>query len=950
MTNMMIAIEVFVIGMIFVAIRLLQSGDDSREPKMMGYFLCGALVQNVGYLMELTAPSLDAALLAVKFQYLGSIFVPFCYARFTFSYCYQKVPHKLFRVLAVLDLAILALILISDYHDLYYRNVEWLTTDNGHSYIAIDYGPIYPIFLLFGCAIPFTISGYAMVRAAMQSSERSEKRKYKTMIFLSGIPMAALLIYASKLLGVYDLSPAALGLVLALVVILVWSRRNYDFRRLAAEVVLNSMGDGVIALDYQKRIVSYNQAAADIFGDLGAGVVDERVVQLSEFDEGKLGVSAKKEFCIKDRYYESHTECIPDKSGKNQGYVILVLDVTDTRNYIEEIKSVREQAEQANEAKSEFLANMSHEIRTPMNAIVGLSNIILEESRETKEYSHARDIKQASENLLAIINDILDLSKVEAGKMELKMSDYYIQNIVNDVVGMMDMAASQKGLLLKCEYDMTIPCGYYGDDGRIKQILINLLNNAVKFTKEGHVEVYVGGEPADTEDQEVLVFRVQDTGCGIKEEDQEKIFDDFSQVDARKNRSIEGTGLGLSITKRLVEMMNGSIDLQSVYGEGTTFTVRIPQRIVDRECLAMASHVLHEKKEPAQTFQVKDYHVLIVDDNQVNRKVAKGFLKAYGFQMTEAASGKEAIELVEKQCFDMIFMDHMMPEMDGVEAVQIIRRDCGENGSRPVIVALTANAMEGVREKFLQNGFQDFIAKPLERETLNQVLAKWIPDELRIHKEKGQQDDTADSEFGSICIKGLDPEAVGKYQTGDYEDFVELLQIYCMDGKRKTNLLRELLDQKDYKNYEIEVHGLKSASANIGAMEVSRIAKEHEMAVGSGEYSFVENGFSELLSVYIKQLSAIQEYLDNKVEQNIESDLPALEQEELIKKVREALSQLEMFHNHECAAIIDELLQYSMKQEFKVKLKEIREQLKMYEDDNAESLLGQFLRELGGEE
>ncbi len=421
-------------------------------------------------------------------------------------------------------------------------------------------------------------------------------------------------------------------------------------------------------------------------------------------------------------------------------FIGIVLKI-QARTYEQE-KKIAEQQKREMEiiarSKDTFFANMSHEIRTPMNAIVGLSDIIMEESKGRKVYDYACDIKSASKNLLALINDILDLSKVEAGKMELVSNEYHIKAIVDEVINMMEGAASKKGILLKCEFDMSIPSRYRGDDNRIRQILINLLNNGLKFTKEGYVKLTVSGAPGEKPGTERLHMEIKDTGCGIREEDLEKIFENFSQVDARQNRSVEGTGLGLSISRRLVELMQGNIRVESVYGEGTTFILEIIQEIVDPKSLSEAPSEI-VKEEELRLFVADDYHVLIVDDNLVNRKVARGFLRPYGFLIDEAGGGREAVDKVRQTKYDIIFMDHMMPEMDGIEAVQIIRSDCGENGTQPVIIALTANAMEGVREMFLQKGFQDFVTKPLDKKTLNETLLRWIPEQRRKESETWEE-------------------------------------------------------------------------------------------------------------------------------------------------------------------------------------------------------------------
>lgn len=995
MANGLIGFGVLSIVTIYIAIGYLLLGEGgTKEQKLMGYFLCGSLVQNAGYLLEVTAKSLDVAIFAVKMEYLGALFVPLFYCWFIFNYCYIRRPVWLLKLVAGINFGLLALIFTCEYHTLYYRELQWIAGEGRFSYLGITYGPCYLVFLIFSSIVPYSLSLFALLRTVLRSNAVT-RRRYELIMLLSTLPVVTLATYALKLTGGYDFTPATMGIVLAIVVILVWSRRNYDFVHLAAETAIAHMGDGVISLDDQQRIISYNQAAAGIFKELYTSAKGDPISEIREFPQDILGKEDRHEFSMRDRFYESHVRQIPDKNGKTQGYVVLLLDITDTRNYIEEIKRVREQAEKANAAKSEFLANMSHEIRTPMNAVIGLSDIIMEESQGRKVYGYACDIKSASQNLLSIINDILDLSKVEAGKMELVVSDYYIRGVVGDVVGMMDIVASQRGLLMKHEYEEEIPCRYEGDEGRIKQIMINLLNNALKFTKEGYVKLSVSGQPGENEDEELLTFRIEDTGCGIKQEDLEKIFDNFSQVDTGKSRSVEGTGLGLAITKQLVQLMNGSIHVESVYGEGSAFTVTIPQKILDRRTLKEVRDVPVEKEQELQHFQTSGCRVLVVDDNAVNRKVAKGYLAPFGLELTEAQSGPEAIELVKENAYDLILMDHMMPGMDGIEAVHIIRRECGENGKNAVIIAATANAMEGVKGRFLESGFQDFIPKPIDKKHLYRTLAKWVPEEKKIappEKEDGsaaagsanagertsangtagvtaaQNSDTdaqgsapvnaspdaayedAQTAADDIVIQGIDVAAAMEHHSGSLGDYRELLQLYCLEGKRKLKRIKELFDEKDYKNYEIEVHGLKSASANVGAMRLSKMAKEHEMAAAQGDEEFISDHFLDLYESYGVQLRYIQVYLDRAAQKDAEPEEGALAKDALLGQVGEALARLETFHSRECADIVAELLKHHMESDVKTRLLEIQERLQLYEDDEAEELFRQLLERLRGAE
>lgn len=362
-----------------------------------------------------------------------------------------------------------------------------------------------------------------------------------------------------------------------------------------------------------------------------------------------------------------------------------------------------------------------------------------------------------------------------------------------------------------------------------------------------------------------LVFSVEDTGCGIKDADLKKIFEDFRQLDSKRSRSVEGTGLGLSITRHLVELMDGS-----VYVKGTRF--------------------------------------------------------------------------------DIIFMDHMMPGMDGIEAAQHIRSECGENGTLPVIIALTANAMEGVRETFFANGFQDFLTKPIDRRTLHMTLQKWIPVEKQIKCggwfDSLQSSISNQSKFQHIIIEGINTDEVAAHSSASVEEFNELLDLYCLDGKRKLEVLQDLWEEKDYKAYGIEVHALKSASANVGAMQISNLAREQENAVKREDYTFVDSHAQKLLGEYEEQLSHIQKYLDAQQKESKKKKDKEMPQADLLEEIRTALDNLENFKSKDCAHKIEELLEYRMETYIEEELEKIQEQLKLYEDDAAEQMLRELIEQM----
>ncbi len=414
------------------------------------------------------------------------------------------------------------------------------------------------------------------------------------------------------------------------------------------------------------------------------------------------------------------------------GMVILLIFATlDQVKVFEKIRKETESALAATKAKSDFLANMSHEIRTPINAIMGMNEMVLRESDQETVKEYARDISSASDNLLRIINDILDFSKIESGKLEIINDNYDLGEIIYDVTTLVNMKAEDKGLNLIVSVDENLPYRLYGDDKRVREIITNILNNAVKYTDRGFVHMTIGGRMQD--ETILLSIRIEDSGQGIREEDFDKIFNGFSQVNVKKNRNIEGTGLGLSITKRLVEMMNGSIGLESEFGKGSVFTVLLPQTVVSDE--KMGNYMSHRHMSSDSGNQTKTYDlveftdtkILVVDDIAMNLKVISKLLSKLGAEVTCASSGEEMLDLVQKNHYDIIFLDHMMPNMDGIETLKA-SKELQENLCNDVpVIALTANAIVGAKEMYLDAGFDDYLSKPVKMEMLNNMLATYLP-------------------------------------------------------------------------------------------------------------------------------------------------------------------------------------------------------------------------------
>ena len=513
------------------------------------------------------------------------------------------------------------------------------------------------------------------------------------------------------------------------------------------------------------------------------------------------------------------------------------------------------------ERTESYVANVSHEIRTPMNAILGFSELILGSDDMDEIKLYAKDIKRASNNLLSIINDLLDISKIESGKLEITETSYYLYSLLNDVENIISIPIHNKGLEFRTHYDPETPGRLLGDETRIRQVLINIINNAIKFTREGYVEVSLDYSYV-TDDIVTLTFRVKDSGIGIKPEDIDKVFDKYKQVDTSVNQGIEGTGLGLPISAKIAQLMGGDIKVESVYGQGTTFVITIVQKVVEKQKLS--SYVFNKKEredDDSYYLYAPSAKVLVVDDNEVNLRIMKGLLKHYQIEPDLALSGFEALDLIDKNSYDIIFMDHMMPKMDGIETLARIRALEDIDKRESIVVALSANAVVGAREMFLEKGFDDFISKPIEKVRIEETFKLWLPDGYVIEGHTDTKDGAAEVDFE---IKGIDVFSGLMNCDNNLDDYLDILKIVyeCSDDKIKQ--LYDSVSTNDYESYTIEVHALKSVAANIGAHKLSMIARLHEMAGKNGNLEFILENYESLIKVFRELLVNVKDLLVEK--------------------------------------------------------------------------------------
>ena len=835
----------------------------------------------------------------------------------------------------------------------------------------------------------------------------------------------------------------SLGIAIGFYFVHLFSRDR--LKSMALTEFTNALSDGMVLFDefddmiYMNDCLKYSLAWDSLSNLNTKAGIEEQILQTVDVYGKEVICCRNKEeteniyFTVKKKEFGEHSDSL--------GCVYVFHDTTDSVLKLQSMEEANIQLERATRMKADFLANMSHEIRTPMNAVIGMAEIALREEKSPNVANYLHQIVNSGHNLVNIINDILDYSKIEAGKMDIFPDTYELVSEITDVSNVLATRIGDKDLELFVKIDPRIPKLLLGDAMRIRQILINLANNAIKFTQEGIVFIDISFEKTDDETIN-LTYHVKDTGPGIKTEDLTKLFQNFQQVDSKRNRSVEGTGLGLAISQRLTEAMGGRIGVTSKFGVGSDFYFTIPQKIVDEapslvvddaenkralvlydrgdlvqkfveeiKSLGMQGGVLKSlseyqpgdgqdfiffvqdayddevkrflddhpeltgvilvpfssdftakqnnlrvmrrpqtsvnmvsvlndrevvTREDKSTFTIdftaEDAHILIVDDNAINVTIAEGLLKPIKAQCVGALSGEDALKKLKKKSFDLVLMDHMMPEMDGVEATKLIRAEVPGGADIPVI-ALTANVLEGMKEMFLKEGMNDFVAKPVDIKDLITKVKKWLPAD-KIKESEGEviEEETTES---SISFQGLDNEAAIR-GLGSPELFAEIVEEYYRTGEKRMQDIRSAYDEEDWKSYTIRVHALKSASKQIGAMELGLMAEALEKAGNAEDLDYIREKTEPALEEYSALLSKLAPYFPAEEKQTgTRGEIAEEERDSLLDAILEACENLDMDTAAEKQA---ELASYTFPEEQAEMVRELAEAIENYDVDQCREM------------
>lgn len=1010
--NMVLSVVQFV-GLIIplVGVFVLLNKQQNKASTNLMIANVGGLVMNAANFLLIRSSGYDEAVLAFKVGYLGNVLFYFFFIRFIGAYMQldKTQANRIVDILSYIwlgfDSVIMLVLWNDDRREIMFDRIELRQDKNvGFHYLEVDNGKAYIVrYGILGIALMVLIGYMICRRVIIRIRKGREKHSMTHLIIASTIIIIPLLVKIFMPVSLpFDIMPIFSSAAILMIIIGTVEGDFLSVMDIGRSRVFDQLeGRIIFMVDKDYGFLDANRYAKELFPEL------KTLHKGDDIPKKYYGLfySDSTEVELNERYYIRSVTMLEHKNTL-KGFCLMLIDMTEQYKLMDELKEAKERAEDANRAKSDFISNMSHEIRTPMNAIVGMTEILLRSDLSDQDRGYLMNIKNSGAALLTIINDILDFSKIESGKLEIIEDEYEPMSMLSDLSMIFLNRIGDKPVELLFDIDKDLPLKLYGDSLRIRQVIINIANNAIKFTEEGSVKLTIKMTQLSDEYSVQLDISVKDTGQGIKPEDIDKLFGAFQQVDTRKNRNKEGTGLGLSISRRLVNLMGGEINVESEYGKGSNFYFSIPQRVVGAQKAAMlkdnAGDVQSGKRQTVSAvmadnamldnlkdlvaeyglsyidckdaeksgaavdfifvdasvyaevrdniekyftsrgaelcilqnpmlggarydkatvinkplyslnfcqainhetnlslnaadnemnFIAPDADILIVDDNEMNLKVATGLLQPLKMKIDTADSGKHAIEMVQAKKYHIVFMDHMMPVMDGVETTQRIRALDDEYLKTMPIIALTANAVVGARETFKEAGMNDFVAKPIEIKDICAKIKTWLPSELvRKTAEPVVKEPAADA-AELPQIEGLNV-AEGVKNSGSLELFTSLLGDFYKLIDMKSTKIEKCLADGMIRDYTIEVHALKNTARMIGALELSDLFYKMEQCGNAEDVETIQRENPAIMELYRSYKPILEPY--GKANEQDKREVPKDEIAAALDKLNTAMDSFDL--------------------------------------------------------
>lgn len=913
-----LALHIFGVFVAFALLIIVTRKEDTGYKSELLLAIACCLVTLAAKSLYILGGSEETLLALGKLEYLGKCFATYC--AFTFMLKWKRVlaPKWFTELLLVINVIFYILIATVDKHHLYYRDY-WMAPSKinlGGYALEISPAPMYYVYM--GFLVMEIVGSVVIVIVSFHEKNSPAPYRIKLHLMLLASVLAPMILLSLRILGILKGDdPTPIGILLSCVFMCIAVVRYglFDPVKNAKNYIIDNLGEGLVVVDTEKRILFRNRMADELLTSVRKAHHYRRDLDIYEALRGTQGY-----LDWQGHHYQVEESAL--KEGiVTQGYMLTIVDVTEIMEQNRIMKELVEQAEAANEAKSEFVSNISHEIRTPMNSIVGMAEIMLRNQHSRQEQEYLLNIQSSGQALLTIVNDVLDFSKVESGKMQLFSEPYDTLSMFYDMKLTFENRIGDKPIALIYDIDQCLPCTLAGDMGRIRQIITNLVSNAIKYTEEGYVRLSVRIEQ-QSGDKISLRYEVEDTGIGIRQEDQDILFDSFQRLDVKKNQRIEGTGLGLTISRNLVDMMGGTIGVESEYGKGSRFYFCIEQTVVNPTPISEVDyeerHSSVLEKEAESMFLAPNAHILLVDDNAMNRLVAKELLKPLQMKIDIAETGMQAVEMVQKHSYHLILMDHMMPVMDGVETTRVIRK-LGQEYEKVPIIALTANAMLDARKEFMDAGMNGFVAKPIDFHAICVQLRKCLPTELvqEVSKEEAKIWITAGG-TNETEVSEYNFEAGLKY-CGTEEVLLQMIEIFYQTIDSKASKIAQCLEEHLLRDYTVEVHALKSSALLIGATELSELAKELEAYGDEERLSELEAKTPTMLAMYRGYKEILKPYI-RKTEQNKQT----VSIQEWIEGLRKLHFSVEQFDMDGADAVMKELETYQIPECIEAELERLR--------------------------